>query len=243
MVGTQDKPPMWADAGLQPVIGTALDFKVAPTPLTERELCLLLTCWKRWDAKSVPGSASATWLTAVQSMSGPECEDWPFFRKADLDELEATRLLNDSGFQFLPDKELQECSSLEIVMSVGLRLCTLEFAPKQWQTLAYLSLVGMLPEFFPHHQWVEAVQWSFSTQEVATFSTLQEWKEALEVLQLIESANVSVVSVSGCTLWTRGMNPLPAIDPTDFPVKVMVTPEARCQDNMPEVLAIEETGL
>ena len=33
-------------------------------------------------------------------MSGPECEDSPFFRKADLDELEAVRLLNDSGFQF-----------------------------------------------------------------------------------------------------------------------------------------------
>ena len=39
------------------------------------------------------------------------------------------------------------------------------------------------------------------------------------------------------------MDPLSAIDPTDFPIKVMVTPEARCQHNLPEVLAIEATGL
>ena len=42
MVGTRDKPPMWAGTGLQPVIGTTIDSKVTPTPLSDRELSLWL---------------------------------------------------------------------------------------------------------------------------------------------------------------------------------------------------------
>ena len=40
MVGTKGKPPMWADLGLRPVIGTTVDIKVAPVPLDDRELDL-----------------------------------------------------------------------------------------------------------------------------------------------------------------------------------------------------------
>ena len=161
MVGTHDKPPMWAGTGLQPVIGATIDLKVAPAPLSDRTL----RCWKRWDAKAVSGSALATWLCNVQCEFGPACEDSPQFRRVDIDMLEAARLLNESGFQFLPEKELQDVPEMEIVMSVGLRLCTLEFTPAQ------LSVSGLLPDSFPHHQWVQAVH-------------LQEWKDACDVLYL-----------------------------------------------------------
>ncbi len=46
-------------------------------------------------------------------------------------------------------------------MSVGLRLCALEFTSKQLKILAYLSESGLLPETFPHGRWVLAVQRSF----------------------------------------------------------------------------------
>ena len=39
MLGTVGKPPMWASVGLRPVVGTTIDLKVQPTPLTERENC------------------------------------------------------------------------------------------------------------------------------------------------------------------------------------------------------------
>ena len=37
MLGTVGKPPMWASVGLRPVVGTTIDLKVQPTPLSERE--------------------------------------------------------------------------------------------------------------------------------------------------------------------------------------------------------------
>ena len=108
MVGAQGKLPMWADPGLRPVIGTTVDIKVAPV-------------------KSVSGCALNTWLSEVRSEYGPECEDSPHFRRRNIDLLEATRLLHDSGFQFLPEMDLQGQPVMETVMSVGLRLCALEF--------------------------------------------------------------------------------------------------------------------
>ena len=37
MLGTVDKPPMWASVGLRPVVGTTIDFRVLPPKLSERE--------------------------------------------------------------------------------------------------------------------------------------------------------------------------------------------------------------
>ena len=74
MVGTKGKLPMWADLGLRPVIGTTVDIKVAPQPLDDRELDLLLSCWTKWDSTSVPGCALNTWLSAVNCEYGLVCE-------------------------------------------------------------------------------------------------------------------------------------------------------------------------
>ena len=40
MLGTAEKPPMWASVGLRPVAGTTIDFRVLPPSLSEREKCL-----------------------------------------------------------------------------------------------------------------------------------------------------------------------------------------------------------
>jgi len=45
MLGTVDKPPMWASVGIRPVVGTTIDFKVLPPILSEREkLLMALPC-------------------------------------------------------------------------------------------------------------------------------------------------------------------------------------------------------
>ena len=76
---------MWADFGLRPVIGTTLDIKVALAPLSDGELDLLLSCWTKWEAKSVTASALATWLCEVDSEYGPESEDSPHFCRGNID--------------------------------------------------------------------------------------------------------------------------------------------------------------
>ena len=55
MLGTVGKPPMWASVGLRPVVGTTIDLKVQPPPLSEREKLLLLSCWQQWDPAGVLG--------------------------------------------------------------------------------------------------------------------------------------------------------------------------------------------
>ena len=85
MVGTKGKKPMWADLGLRPVIGTTLDIKVMPQPLEDREVDLLLSCWKKWNFQSVPESALNQWLGKVDVEWGPECVASPHFRRVDID--------------------------------------------------------------------------------------------------------------------------------------------------------------
>ena len=79
MVGTRDKPPLWTDLGLRPVVGTTLDIKLEPCPLERREVALLLSCWKRWDTTSVADSAINTWLKGANPEFGPDCEDSPCY--------------------------------------------------------------------------------------------------------------------------------------------------------------------
>ena len=62
MLGTEGKPPMWASMGLRPVVGTTIDLKVRPTPLSDRERLLLLSCWQQWNPADVQGSTLSHWL-------------------------------------------------------------------------------------------------------------------------------------------------------------------------------------
>ena len=98
MVGTIGKQPLWADLGLRPVVGTTLDIKLGPRPLQHRDVALLLSCWKRWDFKSVADSAINTWLKGANTEYGPDCEDSPYFRIRNMDVLEAMRLFGECGF-------------------------------------------------------------------------------------------------------------------------------------------------
>ena len=72
MLGTVDKPPMWASVGLRPVVGTTIDLRVLPPILSEREKLLMLSCWQYWDATSVPNSALSQWLVGIDVEHGPD---------------------------------------------------------------------------------------------------------------------------------------------------------------------------
>ena len=145
MVGTVGNQPLWADLGLRPVVGTTLDIKLGPRPLQHRDVALLLSCWKRWDFRSVADSAINTWLKGANTAYGPDCEDSPYFRCRNMDEIEAMRLFAECGFDFLPETDLQQRPGLEVVMTVGLHLCALELTDQQLDTLACIALSGQLP--------------------------------------------------------------------------------------------------
>ena len=92
MVGTVGKQPLWAELGLRPVVGTTLDIKLGPRPLQHRDVALLLSCWKRWNFRSVADSAINTWLKGANTAYGPDCEDSPYFRCRNMDEIDRARI-------------------------------------------------------------------------------------------------------------------------------------------------------
>ena len=92
MLGTVDKPPMWASVGLRPVVGTTIDFKVLPPILSEREKLLMLSCWQQWDPTSVPGSALSQWLVGIEVEHGPDGLDSPTHMKQNFNVQEAADL-------------------------------------------------------------------------------------------------------------------------------------------------------
>ena len=243
MVGTSDKQPLWADLGLRPVVGTTLDIKLGPCPLQHRDVALLLSCWKRWDFKSVADSAINTWLKGANPAFGPDCEDSPCYRIRNMDVLDAMRLFGECGFDFLPETDLQKRPGLEVVMTVGLHLCALEMTDQQLDTLACIALAGQLPEFFPLQQWISAVKKSFLSQEVVTCATPAQWNEVCTMLQAVNTTEISLRSKNGTTLWTRASPRLPIPVDDEFPLQVLTPPLTRDHAQMPEVVHIEATGL
>ena len=84
-----------------------LDIKLEPCPLERREVALLLSCWKRWNTKSVADSAINTWLKGANPEFGPDCEDSPCYGIRKMNVLEVMRLFGECGFEFLPETDLQ----------------------------------------------------------------------------------------------------------------------------------------
>ena len=70
MLGTESKPPMWANVGLRPVVGTTIDLKVR--------------------------SALSYWLVGVDVEQGPDGIDSPTFLKQNFDVLEAVQPISRS---------------------------------------------------------------------------------------------------------------------------------------------------
>ena len=123
-------------------------------------------------------------------------------------------------------------------MSVGLRLCAIEFTSRQLKVLAYLTVSELLPESFPHTRRVMAVQRSFCTQEAAVCTCSAEWEEVRRILELVRTANVTVESLSGTTLWTRDSVCVPVPQDDEFPLRLLVHPKARDQSHHVEATSL-----
>ena len=105
------------------------------------------------------------------------------------------------------------------------------FQQKKKKVLAYLSVSGLLPESFPHARWV-AVQRSFCTQEAAVCTCGAEWEEVRRILELVSTANVTLESSHGTTLWTRNSVCLPEPQDDEFLLRLLVHPETGNQSHL-----------
>ena len=103
LLGTVDKPHMWASVGLRPVAGTTIDFRVLPPILSEREKLLMLSCWQQWDPTGVPSSALSRWLVGIDVEYGPDGRSSPTFLKQNFNVQEAADLYQAVHLHTLED--------------------------------------------------------------------------------------------------------------------------------------------
>ena len=178
MLGTVGKPPMWANVGLRPVVGTTIDLKVQPTPLSEREKLLLLSCWQQWNPAEVQGSALSHWLVGVDVEHGPDGIDSPTFLKQNFDVLEAVHLYQEA--QLGPLEDLFDVNSPypEGINQLALRISTYEYPLCALLAIYFLSATGHMPSKFPLDHWIKAVQWHGDSKVAAVVSTEDEWAQA-----------------------------------------------------------------
>ena len=216
MLGTVGKPPMWANVGLRPVVGTTIDLKVQPTPLSGRETLLLLSCWRQWNPAEVQGSALSHWLVGVDVELGPDGIDPPTFLK---------HLYQEAQLGPLEDFFDLNSPYPEGINQLALRICTYEYPPGAVLAIYFLSATGHMPSKFPLDHWIKAVQWHDDSKVAAFVNTEDEWADAQTLLTPLENIVVEAESKQGAVVWSSAQKNHPAIPEDSLPLKLVVWPE------------------
>ena len=242
MLGT-GKPPMWASVGLRPVVGTTIDLKVQPPPLSEREKLLLLSCWQQWDPAGVQGSALSQWLVGVEVEHGPDGLDSPTFLKQNFDVQEAVHLYEEAHLGPLEDFFDVNGPYPDGINQLTLRITTYEYPLCALLAVYFLSATGHMPAKFPTDQWIKAVQWHGDSKVIAVVNTEAEWADAKTLLAPLENVVVEAESKQGAVVWSSAQKDPPAIPVDSLPLKLYVLTGDDIQRHLPETLHVEATGL
>ena len=242
MLGTPDKPPMWACVGLRPVAGTTIDFRVLPPSLSERETLLMLSCWQQWDTTAAPSSALSQWLVDIEVDYGPDGQLSPTYLKPSFNIQEAADLYQAAHLHTL-EALAENGPYSQVISQLALRILTYEYSREAIQAIYFLSATGYLPDKFPHDQWIEAVRWHGDTKIAAVIQTEAEWADAKTILAKLENVVVEAESQHGVVVWSSAQDCLHAIPTNSYPLKLIVVPGEEIQRHLPETLHVEATGL
>ena len=80
MVGSASSPPLWTGNDWRPILGTSVDTRILPPPLSAKESLLLLSQWVRLPRDDLHiMHATNSWLQPgkVNQALGPDCDDSP----------------------------------------------------------------------------------------------------------------------------------------------------------------------
>ena len=245
MLGTAGKPPMWATLGLRPVVGTTIDLKVAPTPLTEREMLLILSCWCHWDPTEVAGSALSRWLVGVEVERGPDGIGSPTFLKHSFDALDAANLYREAQLGELEELLAVNRPDPHGMNQLALRICTYEYSVVSLRAIHLLSVSGYMMPGFPMEQWAQAVRWHGESKVVALVTSLQEWDSFQQLISVgsLDNIEVEAESAQGAIVWTSSQKDHPPVLGGAFPLRIVVKPDKEIQRHLPATLHVETTGL
>ena len=157
MVGVSGCAPAWPGEDLRPVVGTSVDFRVVPEPLSKREELLLLSMWKRVPADQLPPHcAVATWLSAKKDLpanADPGGERSPHAVGVSTD-ISLLRELTCWNVLWQEPKDESETKH----QLLALRILAYTMTEEQLSILVRLLLGDDSVTDFPHSRWCTAVK-------------------------------------------------------------------------------------
>ena len=241
MVGTQTLPPMWTCEDWRPIVGTSIDCRLRPTPLTEREELLLLSMWLRDSKDNLSLFHSAnTWLSRKQDLldqASPDRADSPHSPRSNA-ALEWSRA---SWFKPLfetypPERQVETMLILRVMADT--------MSTTRLQQLTSVLLSGTAPPSFNRREWITVVRDSLDQTPMAVHTRAhlmlveQLVKETGHTLSVTTSAG-HVIPFLEIPSWTRDTTPLPF---EWLAVLVLPGDEGRIHP-LPQTVNIDCTGL
>ena len=165
MVGSASSPPLWAGNDWRPILGTSVDTRILPPPLSDKESLLLLSQWIRLPRDDLHiRHATNSWLQPgkVNIALGPDCDDSPHpIRELPLDLGTAPYLAMLFGPQKAdqghPNKTVKQEGSPEEVL-VTLRVQVDSCRPADLSALITILLGGTPAICSNRALWIQAVQ-------------------------------------------------------------------------------------
>ena len=199
LLGTDGKPPLWTQEGCRPVIGTTIECRLTPCPVSHKEESLLLSMW--WPARDLDTLEShKSFLKGFEPKHSPS-------HAYTLEGLAPTATAPDAILDLLRDEGFPlwtlnpPPNRMTPVIETLVCFATMVSAEGA-STVAALSLHGLLPDSFPRHAWNLAVGTWFrlgGTQKTSMGHQLYRIPAGQQTLPLPQSVNASPKCLVGFT--------------------------------------------
>ena len=241
MVGKPERPPAWYGEDLRLVVGTSVDCRVLPTPLSEQEEQLLLTLWRRIPLNELPeGCAIRTWLDDKQDLppaADPGGSESPHCVCKDkstglLDSLDCWTLIKNARGDPLSNNVLMALRILAYTMTVD-----------QLRMLAGFLLGDDTATWFPHSRWLGIVR-----ELMAGHSLLRVGShgDLTNLFMLVPEGSTHLMASTAqghlVAAWeVRSLQPDSHSE--FFPMEIVAPSTGQVRNLLPEKVEVECTGL
>ena len=241
MVGKPGRPPAWYGEDLRLVVGTSVDCRVLPTPLSEQEEQLLLTLWRRIPLNELPeGCAIRTWLDDKRDLppaADPGGSESPHCVCKDkstvlLDSLDCWTLIKNARGDPLSNNVLMALRILAYTMTVD-----------QLRMLAGFLLGDDTATWFPHSRWLGIVRELMAGHPLLRVGSHGDLTN-LFMLVPEGSTHLMASTAQGHLVAAWEVRSLQLDSHSEFfPMEIVAPSTGQVRNQLPEKVEVECTGL
>ena len=236
MTGYRDHAPSWCGDDLRPVVGTSCDFRFAPDPLTEREILLPLSLWRRMRVPFLPNNTSQK--SDVPLAHGPDHRHSPH---SVIREVDYETLFQSECMQIATTSDSMEPTREQ---ALAVRMLAFPLSCEHLELLNGLLLGGTMPFNFPHDLCMHSAQDYLDGRPLIEVLTVQSYADILRLLPPGRQ-RVLLIDKQGNPLADRAVTSLRYKngEGVPLPVGLFIVHETAMDRELPKEIRIDCTGL